>query len=258
MMRAGAILAMVMLAATAAFTPAWAGLPRDALKGVEAAPPPGARLDLALAAPDANGHRRSIGQILGGRRGFVTFVDYTCNTLCGTELMLLADAIRRAELAPSQFRIIVFGIDPKDPASAARTMEAHEIPPALRGAAVFLLPDAATITTATTALGFHYAYDAASDQFAHPAAIYAISSGGAVSGVLSPLTLTAGDLRQVAIARPSPSLLQRIHSLCYAYDPLTGAFNLRVAWLLRIGGFLTLALLGIALLVLMRRGRARA
>jgi protein SCO1/2 len=258
MMRAGAILAMLMLAATPVSIPAWAGLPRDALQTVEAAPPPGARLDLALAAPDARGDRRTIGQILGGRRGFVGFVDYTCNTLCGTELMLLSDAIRRAHLAPSQLRIIVFGIDPKDPTSAARTMEAHEIPPALRGAAVFLLPDAATIRTATAALGFHYAYDAASDQFAHPAAIYAISSDGAVSGVLSPLTLTAGDLRQVRAASRPAGLLQRIHNLCYAYDPLTGAYNLRVTWLLRIGGVLTLALLGIALLMLARRGRARA
>src|SRR5579884_3271897 len=83
------------------------GLSRAELQTVSVQPPSGARLDLGLAAPDTGGTLRSIGAVLQGRSGFITFVDYTCHTLCGTELMLLADGIRRAGLKPQDFRIVV-------------------------------------------------------------------------------------------------------------------------------------------------------
>jgi protein SCO1/2 len=248
-MRLGAVLAILVLAGT----PAMAGLPRNTLHAVEAAPSSDARLDLSLSAPDTNGQVRSIGQILGSRTGFVSFVDYTCNTLCGTDLMLLADGVARAGLDPSRFRIIVIGLDPKDSAAAARRMEDKEIPSSLRRASLFLLPDATTVKAATDALGFGYAYDAAADQFAHPAAVYVVGPGGRVRSVLSPLALTALDLNHAMTAGSTPSLLQRIHSLCYAYDPLTGVYNLRVTWLLRVGALITLVLLSLGILVLVRR-----
>jgi len=233
-------------------TPAAAGLPRSVLDTIEARPPPGAHLDLTMSARDTAGHIRTIGQILKGRPAFVNFVDYTCNTLCGTDLMLLADGIRRAGLRPAAFRIIVIGIDPKDPPRAAVAMEKSEIPPALQGAAIFLLPDQKTVTRATGELGFHYAYDREIDQFAHPSVVYAIDSGGVVRQLLSPLALTAGDMRRVLhdTNGSAATLFQQIHSLCYAYDPATGTYNLRITLILRIAAALTLALLGASLLLL--------
>ncbi len=250
-MRFGAILAILVLTAM----PARAGLPRSTLQEIGATPSPGARLEMSLSAPDAAGRVRSLRQALGGRTGFVNFVDYTCNTLCGTDLMLLADGIERAGLDSSRFRIIVIGLDPKDSAAASRRMERNEIPSSLRRASLFLLPDAATIKTATGDLGFHYAYDAVTDQFAHPAAVYVIGPGGEVRRVLSPLALTSLDLNQAITGKSAPGILQTIHSLCYAYDPVTGAYNLRVTWLLRIGGAVTLLLLGLGILVLARHKR---
>jgi protein SCO1/2 len=237
-----------------------AGLPRAALQSVAASPPPGARLPLDLSARDTDGRLRSIGGILAGRPAFVNFIDYTCNTLCGTDLMLLTDAIRRAGLRPSDFRIIVIGIDPKDSAKSAITMKTNEIDANLRQAAVFLLPDKETIKRATTALGFHYVYDPAIDQFAHAAAVYAVAPDGAVRGVLSPLELTAGDMKAALVETTSPqhpSLIRSIHSLCYAYDPVTGLYNLRVAILLKIGAAVTLLILAtsVLLLTIMRRRR---
>lgn len=231
-----------------------AELPRAVLESLSAAPPPGARLDLNLVAPDSRGKTRSIGQILGGKPGFVSFVDYTCNTLCGTDLMLLSDGIQRAGLKPGDIRILVIGIDPKDSAEAAQAMEKAEIPPALQGAATFLLPRPTEIARATAALGFKYAYDRAADQFAHPAVVYAVGPDGTIRAALSPLALTAGDLRQ-ALQPRAPSLLRRISALCYAYDPLTGAYNLRVTLLLRLAAIAGMAGLGLGLFLLHRKRR---
>jgi protein SCO1/2 len=252
-MRLGLALAILVLMAT----PAAAGLSRAVLETIQAKPPPGAHLDLALSAPDSTGRRRTIGQILGGRPAFVNFVDYTCNTLCGTDLMLLADGIRRAGLRPSDFRLIVIGIDPKDPAKSAMAMENSEIPARLQGASAFLLPDQQTVNRATMALGFHYAYDRQIDQFAHPAVVYAIDSRGNVRQLLSPLALTAADLRGVLRNAAAPSLFQQIHSLCYGYDPATGTYNLRITLLLRFAAGFTLVLLAGSLLLLKRAWRWR-
>jgi protein SCO1/2 len=234
-----------------------AGLPRAVLDSLGVRPPPGARLDLGMTAPDAQGRVRSLRAILAGKPAFLNFVDYTCNTLCGTDLMLLTDGIRRAGLKPDDLRILAVGIDPKDNAVAAIKMEDAEIPADLRASTAFLLPNVAMVTQATRALGFHYAYDPAIDQFAHPAIVYALAPDGRVRGLLSPLSLTADDLRQ-DLAGPPPrplGLYGRLHTLCYAYDPQTGKYSLRIAFILRLTGLLTLILMatGIAALIWRRR-----
>jgi protein SCO1/2 len=195
--------------------------------------------------------------LLGGKPAFLNFVDYTCNTLCGTDLMLLADAIRRAGLDPAAFHILVAGINPKDGAAAATRMENAEIPPNLRASTVFLLPDAATIARTTTALGFHYAYDRDADQFAHPAIVYVLAPNGSVRTLLSPLSLTAGDLRQALAGPLTPplGLYSRLHALCYAYDPATGIYSLQIANILRLAGVLTLMLMAAAIGLLAWRRR---
>ncbi|HWB51493.1 MAG TPA: SCO family protein [Stellaceae bacterium] len=234
---------------------AQAGLTPAELADVAVSPPPGARLDLGLTAPDTAGATRTVGGILGGRPAFFTFVDYTCTTLCGTSLALLAAALEHSELAPSDYRIVVMGLDPKDPAQAAMTMAAREIPDRLRAAAVFLLPDRDTLARATAMLGFHYAYDAASDQFAHPSAVYAIASDGSVRSVLSPFALTTQDIASALAAPRGTGLYDRVRLLCYGLDPLHGVYTGRIADILRIAGALTVVLLVSAVALLAIRAR---
>jgi protein SCO1 len=230
------------------------GLTQADLAGVAASPPPGARLDLRLAAPDAAGVTRTIGAILAGRPAFFTFVDYTCTTLCGTSLALLADALERSKLAPSDYRVVVMGIDPKDTPGAATEMATREMPERLRAAGVFLLPDRDTISRATAALGFRYAYDAANDRFAHASAVYVIGSDGGVRRVLSPFALTTGDMESALTGPAGPSLADRVRLLCYGLDPLHGVYTARIIAMLRLAGVLTVAMLASAVLFLIRRG----
>jgi protein SCO1/2 len=252
-MRLVAALFVLMLSAGMAE----AGLSRAELAAVGVSPPAaGARLDLSLAAPDARGTTRTIGAILQGRPAFLSFVDYTCTTLCGTDLVLLSAAIQHASLNIADYRILVLGIDPKDTAQSADAMEQSQVPAELRAAATFLLPDQDTVARAASALGFHYAYDPANDQFAHPAVVYVIAPDGALRGVLSPFDLTGVDLAK-AVAMPSPpslGLYDRVRLLCYAYDPATGVYSLRINALLKSAAALTIVLLGSAVLILIRIG----
>jgi protein SCO1/2 len=249
-MKAGAVFLFGVLSATAA----QAGLPQADLSTVEAAPPLGARLDTRLMVKDVDGTARSIADRLAGRPGFVIFVDYTCNTLCGTELALLSAAIEGAALDRSGFHILVMGIDPKDSPLAARATEDSEMPPDLKDSASFLLPKDAMVAQMTAALGYRFIYDAAIDQFAHPAAVYVIATDGAVLRVLTPIDLTVDRMKDV-FSPSIPTLVERIHLLCYAYDPATGIYTPRIELILKVGAAITLGLLGSAILLLRRRTR---
>ncbi|MBV9992152.1 MAG: SCO family protein [Alphaproteobacteria bacterium] len=252
-MRWTAALWLVLAAAVAPAATASAGLSRADLARVSASPPAGARLDLALELRDTNGATRSIAALLDGRTGFVTFVDYTCNTLCGTDLMLLSQALQKAHA--EDYRILVVGIDPKDDAQAALAMARKEMPAALRRDTVLLLPDKAALASLTGALGFRYTYDAAIDQFAHPAVVYVVSPEGRVRATLSPFALTTADMAAV-LRDPPQGLWQHVRLLCYAFDPTTGLYTLRIVQVLRGAGVLTLLALATALLVWNRRRAA--
>ena len=210
---------------------------------------------MGISARDTAGHVRSLRDIAGGKPVFLNFINYTCNTLCGTDLMLLVSGLERAGLTPGDFRIIVFGINPRNDVADAAKMESKEIPPRWRTATIFLLPDKTATAKTTRALGFHYAYDPQIGQFAHPAVVYALGPDGAVRTVLSPLSLTIGDLRQALRGPAPPTLYQRLHALCYGYDPVTGVYTPRVSFLLKAGGLVTALALAAGIAFLSRAGR---
>jgi protein SCO1/2 len=252
-------LPMFLVLVPAVVAPAHAALSTAQLDSVAVSPPPGARVDPALSARDAHGRTRTLAAVFGGRAAFVNFVDYTCTTLCGTDLALLSQAVMKSRLDRSRYRIVVIGIDPKDNAQAALAMERKEIPAALWPETVLLLPNQKVVRRATAALGFHFVYDPAIDQFAHPAVIYVVGPDGALRRVLSPLALHIANLRGLLqSSTPQPDLFERIRLLCYAYDPATGLYTLRVLTLLKFACIVTVLMLVGALIVLRRFRRHRA
>lgn len=238
-------------AAIAALTPA-------ALNSAGVNLPPNAVLPLNLAASDLSGQQRSIASALAGKPGFAIFADYTCKTLCGPALVLLTAGLAQSTLPPGSWRLIVIGLDPKDSATDARRMLLAQVPEKLRAQTVFLLPDARTVAAATRALGFHYVYDKSVDQFAHPEVAYAIAADGRVLRVLSPLALTASDLRGALSGPPqaAESLYGKFQVLCYRFGLLTGIYDIPVEIALKAAAILTLALMALGLVLLIRSKRS--
>ena len=249
----GALLILVLIT-----TGARAQLTSKDLAAAGVFPPPHATLAPSLMLRTVDGSLRTIGESLNGHPGFVVFVDYTCNSLCGTELQLLAGTIERARLGASEFRLLVIGIDPKDSPQSAAAMERAQIPAALRPFTTFFLPDPATLKTMTAALGYRYVYDASIDQFAHPSVIYMVAANGAMRAALTPLAVMSEDLRAILASTesPRPAWIRRLHLLCYAYDPATGRYSPRIDLLLKLGAAATLILLASRILR-MRRPRRR-
>ena len=98
-------------------------------------------------------------------------------------------------------------------------------------------------------------------QFAHPAVVVTLAADGAVSRVLSGLTLTGDDLRLALVDTADGKIgtvVDRLRLLCYGYDPAQGIYTPAIMSILRVGGVLTVLLLAAAFFGLRTLGRRRA
>jgi protein SCO1/2 len=261
MKRLATIVAFVLAAASA--TPATANFSRGQLDAVAAAPPPAATLPLALQFQDETGRSLTLGAAFGGVPGVVIFADYTCHTLCGPILEFVAGGLAKTGLRPgTDYRLIVIGLDPNDGLDAARTMRAKHVGASpLADATLFLSGRADEVHAIATAAGFNYSYDSEHDQFAYPAAAYIVDARGRVRRVLSPLGLGGNDLRLAIVDAGNGavgSFADRIHLLCYGYDPVRGIYTERITTMLTIAAGATVIALAGGVVLMARRERKRA
>lgn len=244
--------------------PASAGPTPAQLDTVEVSAPPGAALPMSLRFTDVAGANRSLSEIVGAEPAVVVFADYTCTNLCGPILAFAAAGLSKSGLTPDKdFRLIVIGLDPKDGPEDAFAMKASRIgsDTPLAKASIFLLGNAASLAAATKAAGYHYIYDAAHDQFAHPAAAYVIAKDGRIVRVLSGLGLTGDSLRLALVDAGSGrvgTLLDQVRLHCFGFDPARGIYTASIAMMLTVAGCATVLVLigGLAFMALARRKQA--
>lgn len=242
--------------------PAFAGVNKALLDAVYVEPEPGASLPLSVHLRDDAGRDWSLADAVSERPAVLIFADYTCHTLCGPILDFTTAALQQTQLRPgADYRLIVIGLDPKDGLYAARAMKSSRLDdngPVAR-AALFLTGTAVAIQETTAALGYHFAYDAEHDQFAHPAAAFVLTRDGRVTRVLSGLALSGADLRLALVDAGQGqigTLADRFRLLCYGYDPARGIYTARIDLILEISGAVTLLAMAAGALVVHRMAKA--
>ena len=149
----------------------------------------------------------------------------------------------------------MIGIDPRDTPADARRLLAATAPPAIARSAAVLTGDAASIRSATAALGYGFVQDVANDQFAHDAVVYVFAGDGRMTALLPELGLRPAALR-AALARPEPAapgFAERVAHLCYGLASAHGRFDRPVAWALQA---LSASMAAALAIVLWRRVRA--
>jgi len=238
-----------------------AGVTQAVLDDVAVEPRSDAALPLGLRFLDESAQPRTLGDVLAGKPAIVVFADYTCRTLCGPVLTFVAGGLERSGLAAgADYRLIAIGLDPKDDLESARAARAARIGAGtpLAAATVMLTGDEAAIRAATAAVGYRSAYDAEHDQFAHPAAAFAVSSAGRVTRVLSGLTLDGAGLRMALVEAGEGqvgSLGDRLRLLCYGFDPVRGMYTEKITLWLELGAIFTLLSMAFAVVVMNAKSR---
>jgi protein SCO1 len=238
--------------------PAAAGAPVDMLAAAAIETGKlGAAVPNAVVLEDAAGRQVMIGELLRRRPLLLAPVDYGCRNICGVTLAGLLGALDELAWRPGRdYDLLVLSIDPASRAVDAAAVRDEQFArfDGLSGAR-FLAGDASALTDA---IGFRYGYDAATDQYIHPAAVGVVTPDGRLARWLYGYPFEASDLR-LALTEASGgragTIGDRLWLLCYGYDPATGKYSAAVDRLLKAGGGLTVLLLGGFVLAMLRRER---
>jgi protein SCO1/2 len=234
---------------------ALSALTEQQLKDVALAPPEGARAPATLEFRDMDGNETTLGHAIDGRPTLLLPADFTCTQICGPALTMVASALQQTGLlAGRDYSLVVFGIDAGDDAAAARRFAGGQV----GGPGVSVLVGSqASIDHLTTAIGYRLQTDGQNSAVAHPAAFVTLTPDGHVSRAFSSLGLQPLDLK-LGILEAGGSvggLRSRIALLCYGFDPVHGIYTRRVDSALKLGCALTVALLGLAIVIMCRRSR---
>jgi protein SCO1/2 len=122
----------------------------------------------------------------------------------------------------------------------------------------FVVGKEADVRRLAETLGFEYAYDAASGQYSHPAALFVVTISGHVSRYLYGITYDGSALASaLSDARDNKGRgsVERLLIRCFHYVPSLRQHGSFVTWLLRLGGAGVTVSVGALLLVLWRRER---
>jgi protein SCO1 len=213
----------------------------------------GQPLPLDLTFKDDSGRDVRLGSFFGTRPVVLALAYYECPMLCTQVLNGMTAALKTLSFdAGKDFDVVVVSIDPRDGYRMAAAKKAtyleHYGRPASADGWHFLTGKDASIKPLAEALGFHYAYDANLQQFAHGAAIYVATPKGVVSRYLLGIDFAPRDLR-LALVEASHNALgtvaDQVLLLCYHYDPATGRYSaavlnsVRVGFIATVGAFLT-------------------
>jgi protein SCO1/2 len=217
-------------------------------------------IPLNLAFRDEHGRPVELAQFFGSKPVILTLVYYNCPMLC-TQVLNGLD--RSLEVLPLEigkdFNVVTVSIDPTDRPVVAEAKQAmyagmYRRPGAQYGWH-FLTGDEPQIKQLADSVGFRYAYDPDSKQYAHASAIMLLTPAGEISRYFYGVSYPERDLRlglveasQGKIGSPVDAILL----FCYHYDPHTGKYGLLISRVLQLGGILTVLVGGIFLIFLFR------
>lgn len=258
--RRGWVIAIAAFGVLLSTAPVFA-LTRAELAAVQAVPAQGASVPQELVFADGGGTIKPLRAWLGDRPAVLILADYRCTQLCGPILAIAARALTDSGLAPGRdYDLVAVGLDPDASAADAGAMRAAQLAPyrALDGAAVFLTGTPDDVGRLESALGYTAVRDEDAGRYAHPATVFVLAPGGAVSRMLDGLSLDAETTRLALVEAGQGrigTLADRIHVLCYGPDPASGRYTDTIQTALRIAATLMLAGFGSALVYALRTRR---
>jgi protein SCO1/2 len=222
----------------------------------------GAQLPLDLAFQDDQDRPVTLRRYTG-KPIVLALVYYRCPSLCDMVLNGVVHSLRALKLtAGEDYDVVAISFDPRENSELARDKKASYVKVYGRNGSAdgfhFLTGREASIKQLADSAGFHYAYDAASGQYAHPSAMMIVTPEGRLSRYFYGIEYPARDVKLGLIDASGGkigSAVDQMQLFCFHYDPSTGKYGLLIMKVLRLGGILTLVLLGGGVLAMVRKGR---
>jgi len=222
-------------------------------------------LDIQLT--DEAGRSVRLGDYLGKKPVVLTLVYYECPMLCTLTLNGLVSALSVLSFdVGKEFDVVTVSFDPREGPALARDKKRVYLSrykrPGAEAGWHFLTGSEAQIARLTKAVGFRYAWDERSKQYAHPTGVVTLTPEGKIAHYLFGIEYAPKDLRLSLVEASQSrigSAVDQVLLYCYHYDPQTGTYGAAVMRILRVSAALTLlALVGFVVVMLRRERRSAA
>ncbi len=223
----------------------------------------GATIPGDLVFRDETGKAVHLGQYFQDKPVILTLVYYECPMLCTEVLNGLVGALKVVGLEPGKdFTLVTVSFNPKEtPALAAAKkrsyLQRYQRPQAAN-AWHFLTGEEASIKALTSAVGFQYYWDQAIDQYAHATGVMVVTPARQLAKYFFGIEFSPRDLRLALVEASGGKVgtpVDQVLLYCYHYDPSNGRYGLVALNLIRLGGVITVVILGSFLVVSLRRER---
>jgi len=201
----------------------------------------------------------------GKKPVILALVYYECPMLCTQILNDLESSLKAVSFNPGRdFEVVSVSFDPKDTPDIAASKKQLLLKrygrPNTSNGWHFLVGDQPNIKTLTDAVGFHYKYDPATQQFAHASGIMILTPDGHLSRYFYGLEYAPRDIRLGLVEASQNKIgspVDQILLFCYHYDPSTGKYGALVMRIVRVSGARFVLVCGTFLWIVFRREKAR-
>jgi protein SCO1/2 len=213
-------------------------------------------ISLNLHFRDENGKDVRLGDYFSKKPVILVLGYYGCPMLCTLVLNGMVEGLQDIRWTiGKEYEVINVSIDPSETPSLAAAKKHSYLKRYGRDGAEagwhFLTGDSDAIRRLADEVGFEYAYDSASNQYAHPSGLVILTSEGKISGYQFGVTYSPRELfasLNNASSHKIGSRIQELILLCFHYRPITGRYGNIIMITVRVLGVATL--LGLPALVL--------
>jgi protein SCO1/2 len=257
------ILMLTLFSLTAKPAQAEEPLPQDLIRQVGFDQKLGESIPLDLSFTDSLGQPVKLGDYFGQKPVILSLGYYECPMLCSLVRNGLYESLKQLDFTVgNEFNVVIVSIDPAETPEDANVKRQVSIMNYERGTSGdgwnFLVGDDENIHRLAEAIGFHYTYDAAIDQYVHPSGIVVLTPQGQLSRYFYGIDFPPQDLRLGLVEAADNqigSAVDQFLLLCYHYDPVSGKYTLFIMNIIRMIGLLTVVIIGGVLFLMLRRDR---
>ncbi len=213
---------------------------------------PNAQIRADLTFQDDKGQTVRLGDYFGNKPIILTLNYYNCPNLCTFEFDQLGEALAGVSFnLGDAYDVVTVSIDPRDTTALAQSKKweaiRHYARPGLGDGWHFLTGDAAAIQALTQTVGFRYAYNAQTDEFAHPVGLVFLTPQGKIYRYLYGDEFDPTAIR-LALVEASQnklgSIVDQMLLVCYHYDPSQGRYSPLVIQASQAAGIATVLIFG--------------
>jgi len=188
---------------------------------------------------------------------------YECPMLCNLVVEAVYDVVKQLRWSPgSDYTIISFSINPDETVEQAAESKERYLSSLDREGAEdgwhFLVGEEPQIKALTDAVGFKYTVEERTGEYLHSASIIFLSPDGMVTRYLHGIEFEEFALRNALHESADGkigTILDQAILFCFTYDPDSESYIPVALNIMKLGGFVTLIILGAFLLIFWRRER---